>query len=109
MAAPDLRQRLIDLFLVDAVFLQHLGRVPLGLHDGGDEQVLGADEVVLKPVCFILGVLQQPGGPGRGVDLGRVAGHLGSGLQRLVQLGRHGVYRSADLGKDLSGNPVLQL
>ena len=58
VAAPDLDQRLINLLLVDAVFFQNLGRVALGLHDGGDEQVLGADEVVFEPVCFILGVFQ---------------------------------------------------
>ena len=109
VAAPDIDQRLINLFLVDAVFFQYLGRISLGLHDGGDEQVLGADVVILQPVRFILGVFQEPGGSRSWIDLGGVVSHFGSGLQCAVQLGGDSVYRHPDLDHDLSGCAVLQL
>ena len=58
VGAADGGQGLVNLFLVDAKFLNHPGRIALRFADGGDEEVLHADEVVFEPPGLFLGGIQ---------------------------------------------------
>ena len=109
MAAPDLRQRLVDALPVDAVRFQDFGGKPLRLHNRGDEQMLGADEIVVETRHFRPGVFEQPLRPGRGVNLIGFVGQYGRGFQSLAQGAAEDVGRSAQFGQNPRRHAVIQL
>ncbi len=74
VAAPHFHQSLVDPLLVNAKLLEHISGVALGFQSSGDEEMLGPYVVVLQPFRFLLGVVQQAGRPGGGVDLIGLAG-----------------------------------
>ena len=54
--------------------LEHISGVALGFQSSGDEEMLGPYVVVLQAFRFLLGVVQQAGRLGGGVDLIGLAG-----------------------------------
>ena len=82
---PHLGQGLIDLLRVNAKAAEDLGRLAAALLHDADEQVLGADVVVLEAVRLCLGDLQQARGARGRVYLPRLVGQLGYTLQGILQ------------------------
>ena len=108
-AATDLLESLVDLLLVDAELPEDAGGGALPLRGGGDEQVLGAYELILEAVGLTLGVFKQMHCPRRGVHLRRLIGHLGATLQDILQSPFHGVHVHAQRLHDLHGKASFQL
>ena len=108
VAAPDDLQGVVDLLLVHAVLPEDCRRVSPALQRDGDEQVLRADELVIQPVRFGLGVCQQRKRPGRGIYL-RYIGHLWAAFQRLFHPSLHPFHVHPHLAQRLHRHAVLQL
>ena len=79
--APDLLQGPIQALEIEVELPEQQGDIARVLLRQRDQQVLGADELVVQPVGLRPGPVQHPGGPRRDVYLGRLTGGLGSILQ----------------------------
>ena len=74
-----------------------------------DEQMLGADEVVLHPIGFLFGARERGFGSGRRENLIGVLRERGHPGEARVQPRAHRVNRRADLAKNLGGDPPVLL
>ena len=107
VGAPNSGEGPVYPLLVNAELLDNPGRVPLGLAYGGDEQVLNADEFVLKSSRFLLGRVQQSLNARRGVNLAGGIGQLGRRVQQLLQSRLYGRGGNGQVVQNARRNAVL--
>ena len=91
MSAAHLLERLVHLLGVNAVLPEDRRDLAAVFHGERDEQVFGADELVVEAVGFGLGAGQDGFGPGCHEYLVGLARQLGGGVQPGAERGAHRV------------------
>ena len=110
LVTPHRRQHLIDAFRRDSVPLKDLaGRPLLRIGHNSQEQVLGADVLVLEALHLLMRAQDHLPQPRRHRDLGCRAVNLGRTRQGLLQIALHQRGIGAQAAEDRTGETVLLL
>jgi hypothetical protein len=101
LAAAHRDQRVEHAIVGDAMPRQHFGAGrPAGFADQRQQQVLGADELVLEAGQFAFRLLQDAAEPRREAGVGRAVG-LGELVQQLLDVGAHDGRIDLQLAQDV--------
>ncbi len=79
----------------DAGLFENFGGFGAGGQHQRQQQIFGGDKAVAGLLGGLLGIVEQPGGFLRQIDLARSALHLGQLLERGFHAGPHGAIRAA--------------